>query len=353
MGRLTGATDANHALSWTYDALGRVTGKGQTVGSITKSVGYAYNNGDLVSMVTPSGQTITYGYSNHQITFIALNGTTIASSVSYFPFGPVSGWNWGNSTTVSRTYDTDAKITQISTAVDTVNFGYDNAFRITGIADTGISANSWTLGYDSLDRLTSAAQTAATLGWTYDANGNRLSQTGSNASTFTPSSTSNQLNSVTGALTSTYGYDGAGNATSYAGNSFTYNQRGRASVATGTSGTTNYIYSALGQMIEKYGTGATSLIVYDEAGHLVGEYSSTGALVQETVWMGDTPIATLRPNGSSISTYYVHTDQLNADAPASARHDDRSSRGRPQVAGFCRPRSLRIDSRACVDGASA
>lgn len=28
--------------------------------------------------------------------------------------------------------------------------------------------------------------------------------------------------------------------------------------------------------------------------------------------MGDTPIATLRPNGSSISTYYVHTDQLNA-----------------------------------------
>jgi RHS repeat-associated protein len=312
VGRLTGASDANHALSWTYDALGRVTGKGQTVGSITKSVGYAYTNGDLISMVTPSGQTITYGYSNHQITSVAVNGTTIANGVTYFPFGPVSGWNWGNSTAASRTYDTDAKVTQISSAGDTINFGYDNAFRITGIADTGISANSWSLGYDNLDRLTSAAETAATLGWTYDANGNRLSQTGSNASTFTPSTTSNQLNSVTGALTSTYTYDGAGNATSYASNSFTFNQRGRASVATGTSGTTNYIYSALGQMIEKYGTGATSLIVYDEAGHLLGEYSSTGALVQETIWMGDTPIATLRPNGSSISTYYVHTDQLNA-----------------------------------------
>jgi RHS repeat-associated protein len=312
MGRLTGATDANHALSWTYDALGRVTGKGQTVGSITKSVGYAYINGDLVSMITPSSQTITYGYNNHQITSVALNGTTITSGVSYFPFGPVSGWNWGNSTTASRTYDTDAKITQISTAGNTINFGYDNAFRITGITDTGISANSWTLGYDSLDRLTSAAETTATLGWTYDANGNRLSQTGSNASTFTPSTTSNQLNSVTGALSSTYGYDGAGNATSYAGNSFTFNQRGRASIATGAGGTTNYVYNALGQLIEKYGTGATTLIMYDEAGHLVGEYSSTGALVQETIWMGDTPIATLRPNGSSISTYYVHTDQLNA-----------------------------------------
>ena len=92
----------------------------------------------------------------------------------------------------------------------------------------------------------------------------------------------------------------------------TFNQRGRASVATGTGGTANYVYNALGQMIEKYGTGATSLIVYDEAGHLLGEYSSTGALLQETIWMGDTPIATLRPNGSSISAYYVHTDQLNA-----------------------------------------
>jgi RHS repeat-associated protein len=28
--------------------------------------------------------------------------------------------------------------------------------------------------------------------------------------------------------------------------------------------------------------------------------------------MGDIPVATLRPNGSSISSYYVHTDQLNA-----------------------------------------
>jgi RHS repeat-associated protein len=312
MGRLTGATDANHALSWTYDALGRVTGKGQTVGSITKSVGYAYTNGDLASMVTPSGQTIIYGYSNHQVTSVAVNGTTIASGVSYFPFGPVSGWNWGNSTTVSRAYDTDAKITQISTAGDTINFGYDNAFRTTGITDTGIGANSWTLGYDSLDRLTSAAETAATLGWSYDANGNRLSQTGSNASTFTPSTTSNQLNSVTGALTSTYAYDGAGNATSYASNSLTFNQRGRASVATGAGGTANYVYNALGQMIEKYGTGATSLMVYDEAGHLLGEYSSTGALVQETVWMGNIPVATLQPNGSSVNIYYVHTDQLNA-----------------------------------------
>src|SRR5262249_10849527 len=56
----------------------------------------------------------------------------------------------------------------------------------------------------------------------------------------------------------------------------------------------------------------TTLYVYDEAGHLAGEYTGAGALVQETVWMGDTPVATLRPDGSGgVILYYVHSDHLN------------------------------------------
>ena len=54
--------------------------------------------------------------------------------------------------------------------------------------------------------------------------------------------------------------------------------------------------------------------MYDEAGHLVGEYTiSAGAAVrvQETVWLGDIPIATLRTNGANVDVFYVHTDQLN------------------------------------------
>ncbi len=43
----------------------------------------------------------------------------------------------------------------------------------------------------------------------------------------------------------------------------------------------------------------------------MGEYTSAGALIEETVWFGDIPVATLRPNGSGINVYYVHTDQLN------------------------------------------
>jgi RHS repeat-associated protein len=322
IGRLTGASDANHSMSWAYDTHGRVTGKGQTVGSVTKSVGYGYTNDDLTSIVTPSGQTVIYGYTNHRITSVGVNGTTILNAVSYDPFGPTNGWTWGNLTVVTRTYDQDGKVATINTAADAINFGYDNAFRITGITDTGTGANSWTLGYDLLDRTTSAGKTGTTYGWTYDADGNRLTQTGTGASAFTPASTSNQLNSTTGALARTYLYDAAGNTQSYSNLAFVYNQRGRMSVATVGSTTTDYFYSALGQMIKKTVGSTTTLLMYDEAGHLLGEYSSTGALIQETVWMGDIPVATLQPNGSSISIYYVHTDQLNAPRKVTRSSDN-------------------------------
>jgi RHS repeat-associated protein len=214
-------------------------------------------------------------------------------------------------------------VTAINTAGDPINFGYDNAFRITGITDTGTGANSWTLGYDSLDRLNSASKTGTSYGWTYDANSNRLTQTGTGASTFTPSSTSNELNSTTGTLARTYLYDAAGNTKSYSNLTFTYNQRGRTSAVTVGSTATNYIYNALGQMIKKTVGSTATLLMYDEAGHLLGEYSSSGALVQETVWMGDIPVATLRPSGSTISIYYVHTDQLNAPRKVTRPSDNK------------------------------
>jgi hypothetical protein len=51
-------------------------------------------------------------------------------------------------------------------------------------------------------------------------------------------------------------------------------------------------------------------LMYDEGEHLLGQYSSSGALVQETVWMGDIPVATLRPNGSAISLWQLRTTYI-------------------------------------------
>jgi RHS repeat-associated protein len=325
-GRLTGASDANHSMSWAYDTLGRVTGKGQTIGGVTKSVGYSYTNGDLITLTTPSNQTITYGYTNHRITSIKVGATTLLSGVTYFPFGSVSGWTWGNASTVSRAYNTDGNVSQIATAGDVLTFGYDNALRISSLSDTLFSSSSYTAGYDGLDRLNSLAQTGVTSNWTFDADGNHLTQTGTSSVTTTPSTTSNRLSSISGGIVRSYAYDAAGNTLSYTGASFTFNQRGRMNSATVGSTGASYIYNALGQLIEKTVAGVTTLLMYDEAGHLLGEYSSSGALIEETIWMDSTPVATLRPNGSGVTIYYVHTDHLNAPRVVTQSSSDNSPR---------------------------
>ncbi|HEY4210369.1 MAG TPA: RHS repeat-associated core domain-containing protein [Steroidobacteraceae bacterium] len=310
-GHLTGTADANQSQGWTYDALGRVTNQSQLIGGVTLATAYGYTSGNLTTLTTPSGQSVTYGYNaNHHVTSISVNGTTVLNTITYEPLGPVEGWTWGNGSSASRTYDADGKITQVSShGVKTVS--YDDAFRITGLSDTSSGASNWTYGYDSLDRLTSGGNGTISRGWTYDANGNRQSETGSAPSTYSIASGSNRISSITGALARTYSYDAAGNTLTYSTVTATYNDRGRLETIANGSTTATFVYNALGQMIKTSGTLGTVLYSYDEAGHLSGEYDGSGALIEETVWLGDIPAATLRPNGASVAIYYVHTDQLN------------------------------------------
>lgn len=94
-------------------------------------------------------------------------------------------------------------------------------------------------------------------------------------------------------------------------NSQTYNSAGRLKTVTTSTGTTTFVYNTLGQMIDASGPSGTTLYVYDQGGHLLGEYDGSGTLIQETVWLGNIPVANIRPNGGSVSIDYVETDQLN------------------------------------------
>ncbi len=306
-GHLTSASDNAHSLSWTYDAQGRITAKSQVLGSVTRKASYEYAHGQLTRLTTPSGQLITYGYTNNQITSMSVNGTLVLSAVLREPFGPIRQWRWSNGTLANRTYDRDGNIMQIDSA-GLNTYAYDNAFRIIGITDTTNGALSWSYGYDNLDRLTSAAKTGTTQGFTYDANGNRASQTGTGATTYSTAAASNRLSSTSGAVARTYAYDAAGNAVSYGNNTLTYNNRGRLTSFKNGKTTTTYTYNGLGELIAKTG----ALFYYNEFGQLLGEYSSSGALIQETLWLDDIPVATLRPKkGGGVDLFYVHTDHSN------------------------------------------
>jgi RHS repeat-associated protein len=123
--------------------------------------------------------------------------------------------------------------------------------------------------------------------------------------------------------TRTYSYDNSGNVVSDGTVTFAYNDAGRMVSSTKTGVTTTYALNALGQRVKKTTGGSSTYFVYDEAGHLVGEYDNAGTLIQETVWFGNAPVATLRPNGGSgVNLFYVHTDHLNTPRRISRPSDN-------------------------------
>lgn len=104
-GRLMQVTDGSASTRWTYATQGRVASRTQVMGSVSKTVGYGYNSaGQLTTLSTPSGQTITYAYANNRIASVTVNSTTLLDSVLYDPFGPVRQWDWGNATLAVRTF---------------------------------------------------------------------------------------------------------------------------------------------------------------------------------------------------------------------------------------------------------
>jgi RHS repeat-associated protein len=322
-GRLTQVSDASGSTSWTYDAHGKVSSRQQSMG-ITKTLSYAYDaSGRLQTLTLPSGATVGHAYTHGRLTSLTLNGvTTVLSNVLYEPFGATRGWTWGNATLAVRQYNLDGNVTDIDSA-GLKTYGYDDAFRVTSVTDVTTPSLSQSYGYDLLDRLTSATGTGLNQSWTYDASGNRLSQGGSHPSSYTVSATSNRIASITGTLSRTYGHDAAGNATGDGAATLTYNDAGRLVSATRGGITATYAHNALGQRVKKTVTGVTTYFVYDEAGHLVGEYDGTGALIQETLWFDDLPVAVLKPNGSGgVNVFYVHTDHLDTPRRISRPSDN-------------------------------
>ena len=322
-GRLTGLTDTAGTTSWTYEAHGRVTGKTQVAAGVTKTMGYGYNAaGQLATLTTPSGQVmITYTYSNNRIATISVNGTPLVTGAATEPFGPLNVWHWGNGLYSFRDYDTDGRLAawefRNGSSILRSELTWDTASRITAVNDPATATIKGAYQYDNLDRLTVAQKgnpVTSTQQFGYDAVGNRSSKNvDSQVTNYTYPGSSNQLAALTGVGAKSYTYDAAGNPTAIGANSYVYNLANRLVAVTGVA---SYTVNALGQRLTKTVGATTTLFVYDEQGHLVGEYDASGTLIQETVWLEDLPIATLRPTGSGnpppIAIYYVHPDHLGS-----------------------------------------
>jgi RHS repeat-associated protein len=332
VGRLCSATSLAGTMSWAYTAQGRLASRTEIdswgdTGAYPLT--YAYNSmGQITSLTYPSGAVIGYTYNgNHQIASISITvdgaTTPVVTNVQYEPFGDVSGWTWGNGATVTRAHDEDGNVTAISSVGLSLSYVHDGAMRVTQMNDLDNSALSWMYGYDLLDRLTSASNASITDAWTYDANGNRLSQTGTNPMTYTYSSTSNRV--ATYSMPPYYGnYYPNGDLALSTATDFSYDAANNLFV---TGEGYQVVTNALRQHVSDH---QSYRFLWDDAGRVIGEYVSGGDFPdqpnsvfpqEETVYLGDLPIATILGHydedsdynytGVTHTIYYVHPDHLN------------------------------------------
>jgi RHS repeat-associated protein len=342
IGHLTRMVDPSGETDYAYDIHGRLILKTQHVGAQMLVTQRAYDKfGRLVAITYPSGRRVDVSYdADGRIGGLSTGRTWLAANVAYQPFGATAGWKQGNGASYVRSYDLDRRITQIGMGGTNVTYGYDAASRITGITEAGQPAQGF--GYDALDRLTGFVEgTAANVtSYSYDADGNRLTLTAPSPAAsvaYGIAATSNRLLSSargSGLKTDTdaFTYDAAGNTLSDGEHQFAYDARGRmAAVVTSDNDNdkdannkpsgkevTNYALNGLGERVFKRTANdndhghETIAYVYDEAGHLLGEYGEGGRLIEEVVWLGDLPVATINGGGDQEDIHYISPDHLGS-----------------------------------------
>ncbi len=288
------------SIQYAYDIHGRVTGETRSEGALTLTTGYAWSNGDLITLTYPSGKQIAYGRdSQGRVTQITLtdNGVTriVLNQVQYHPFGGVKGYVTGAGQTLTRSQDLDGRINAYTLGTDLWQVGYDAASRIVYQTDTMNAANTASYGYDALDRLTGAVLPTTSLGYGYDATGNRTSQTvGGTTYSYQVSPTSNRLTGINTVPPKSYAYDANGSVTGDGQNTFGYDARGRMTQAVTAAGSTQYRLDALGRRVAKTNATEDTRFVYDRAGHLISETDATGTTKREYIWLGDLPVGVLQ-----------------------------------------------------------
>lgn len=263
-------TDSAGTVSYKYDSLNRVT----SVTRGTDAFTYAWDgNGNLTSRTAPGQPADTFTYDDaNRMTAMARDGT---NQVTY-AYDVAAGTRTATLRNgVVNTIRTDAagRVTENVSTKGTVTIHrslltLDNNDNPTRIVDgTGASTS---YAYDNLDRLTAVCYTTTTcdgatnaIRYTYDANGNRLTEqrsTGTTTWTYTPANQPMTRTGLAGAAT--YTKDADGNITS--------------------DGTTTNAWNAAGQMTSTTAAGKTTTFTYDGEGRRLS--STLGTTPTRYLW---------------------------------------------------------------------
>ncbi|UYK74645.1 RHS repeat-associated core domain-containing protein [Xanthomonas sacchari] len=319
VGRLTRMQDGSGSTDYCYDRFGDLVRKVQTTNGKVFVVRYAYTKAGQLSRLTyPDGAVVDYVRNTQgqtiEVGVTPPGGTrqVLLNQATYYPFGPVAGWTYGNGRPMQRLLDQDYRPLAVNdTRSDglAVGFAFDPVGNLSALTAPGNTAPVVKLDYDPLGRLTAFKDGPTDTvidGYSYDATGNRLSaKVSTTTQTYAYPTTSHRLSSVAGTARS---YDAAGNTTAIGGTAvqYVYGANGRPTQVK-RSGTVvaNYAYNGRGEQVRRVGK-TNIYTLYDESGHWLGDYDNNGAVLQQAIWLDDLPVGVL----AKTTLRYVQPDHL-------------------------------------------
>jgi RHS repeat-associated protein len=255
--------DGTGTTSFVYDSLDRLTKMTYPDG---KTVQYAYDKAsNRASLTNPLPTQTTFGYDAANRLTSMVQGS-LTWTFGYDAAGNRTTLGQPNGTSTVYAYQTNNWLSSIThkapggATLQSFAYTYDkNGNRISQADPTGTTS----FAYDALNRLVNAAYPAGygTWSWTYDPVGNRLSQ---NAPSGTTNYSYDANNRLTAAGVVTYSYDANGNLTSTSsGQSFAWDVFNRMTSGTGGGGTATYTYNGDGLKIRRIGPDGTTRYYHD------------------------------------------------------------------------------------------
>ncbi|MFZ5635879.1 MAG: HNH/ENDO VII family nuclease [Pseudomonadota bacterium] len=352
-GRLARTADAEGSTTYCYNRFGDVVRKVQRTGDQTFTLRWVYQaDGRLQKVVYPDLTEVDYLYdAQGRIREIGVNDNdarqVLLTGATYRPFGPVSGWTYGNGLALRRSFDANGLPVAVEDGPANGNsigiaLGYrfdaaGNLDRLRSGRANDPAAMAQTYAYDGLDRLTEVRDAQALLleRYAYDRTGNRLSAsewvaTGSGGGpgdggtptyTFqtTPYTYAANSHRLLAVGSEPREYDAAGNLTQLGDpnapggprRQFAYNDGNRMSAVSNLSGTlATYGYNALGERVRKTVNGANAYAVYDNDGRWLGDFNANGQPQRMAIWLDDLPVGVIVGSGAQRRVYYLEADAL-------------------------------------------
>jgi len=253
-----------------YDPRGRRTSESWTVGGVTYTISYSYDPvGNMTGMTYPDGASYQFAYDdwNRLVAIPGLFGQSeFSPGFRYRDTGFLERMERANGIAATITPDVRLRPVGIQDTALSLSYTYDGEGNVR-------SQNGLLYGYDGLDRLTSAQVPGAaggvrTVAYTYDKVGNRLSEVWDGG---TPKS---------------YTYNTGNYLASAGGTAYSYGKFGelRQKQASGT--TTEYIYDGARRMVQvKAGGTETARYVYDAFGRRIS--ATAGGVTSITLYLGN------------------------------------------------------------------